>query len=69
MINVYSNLPIAEKQTMPHIQLDQVDFFQPIPDEAVKTLVEEQVDDFPVHINEQRVQRFASLGQNYDNWR
>lgn len=68
-ISVLSSLPSAEKRTMPHIQLDQVDFFKPIPDEAIKELVEEQVADLPVLINEQGIQRFADLGQNQEKWR
>ena len=40
-IGVLAGLPIAEKRTMPHIQLDQVDFYKPIPDEALRELVEE----------------------------
>ena len=43
IIGVLASLPIQEKQTMPHIQLDKVDYFSPIPDEEIRSLVEEQV--------------------------
>ena len=47
-IRVLASLPIEDKQAMPHIQLDKVDYFAPIPDEQVRNLVQEQVSELPI---------------------
>jgi hypothetical protein len=66
-MRVLASLPIEDKQAMPHIQLDKVDYFAPIPDEQIRNLVEEQVATLPIFYEDQIVQ-FKDFSDNTDMW-